>query len=123
MATAKTRRKWPRFVLAACAARALAGVLFHEPLAAFARTGAAFGARTACSCRYIAGRSLSDCKKDFEPGMAAVFVSDDPDTRTVTARVPLIASDRAALNAEFTRILGSRHRVIRRSSPWWAPFR
>ncbi|OYW47304.1 MAG: hypothetical protein B7Z08_03840 [Sphingomonadales bacterium 32-68-7] len=76
----------------------LAGALgwfYRAPIAGYAATGAAFGARTACACRYVAGRDLNDCEKDFEPGMGAVFLSDDPDTRTVTAWVPLLASDTA----------------------------
>ena len=97
MATAKTRRTWPRLALALVAMIVVAGVFLHAPIAAYARTGAAFGARTACACRFIAGRSLNDCRKDFEPGMAAVFLSEDDSERSVTARVPLIASDTARI--------------------------
>lgn len=73
----------------------VAGWYWREPLFGYARTGAAFGAHTACSCRFIAGRELGDCKKDFEPGMEIVFLSEDEDDRTVTARVPLLASETA----------------------------
>jgi hypothetical protein len=65
---------------------------YREPIAGYTRTGAAFGARTACSCRYVAGRPIGDCEKDFEPGMELVFLSDDPDSKSVTARVPLLSS-------------------------------
>jgi hypothetical protein len=64
----------------------------RAPIAGYTSTGAAFGARMACSCRYVAGRGLEDCEKDFEPGMELVFLSDDADTKSVTARVPLLAS-------------------------------
>ena len=57
-----------------------------------ARIGAAFGARVACSCRYIGGRTLSDCRKDFEPGMEPITLSEDPATKSVTARYPVLAS-------------------------------
>ena len=68
---------------------------FWAPLHAYARTGAAYGARVACSCAYLGGRALSDCKKDFEPGMELVMLSQDTAAKTVTARFPLIASDTA----------------------------
>jgi len=61
-----------------------------------ARAGTAFGARMACSCHYVAGRSLGQCRDDFEPGMSLVMLGDDPETRTVTARVPLLAHARAS---------------------------
>ena len=65
---------------------------FWAPLHAYARTGAAVGARVACSCRYLGGRELSDCRKDFEPGMELVMLSQDVAAKSVTARFPLIAS-------------------------------
>ena len=68
---------------------------FWTPLHAYARTGAAYGARVACSCAYLGGRELGDCKKDFEPGMELVMLSQDVAAKTVTARVPLIASEAA----------------------------
>jgi hypothetical protein len=77
------------------------GWYYREPIAGLSTTGAAFGARTACSCRYVAGRGLADCEKDFEPGMEVVFLSDDPATRSVTARVPLLASATAQYRQGF----------------------
>ena len=68
---------------------------FWKPLNGYASAGAALGARTACSCRYIAGRSLRDCAKDFEPGMALIWLSADARKRSVTARFPLLASETA----------------------------
>ena len=95
MATANTRITWPRLLFAAIVVLAVAGFAFRVPLMGYARTGAAFGARTACSCRYVAGRALKDCKKDFEPGMWPVFLSDDAAANAVTARVPPLARDTA----------------------------
>lgn len=89
------RRTWPRVLLAVIVLAGAAGWFYREPIEGYARTGAAFGVRTACSCRYVAGRSLADCKKDFEPGMEIVFLSDDQESRRVTAYVPLIASETA----------------------------
>lgn len=54
--------------------------------------GAAYGARVACSCHYVGGRSLDDCRKDFEPGMETISLSKDDSTQSVTASVPLLAS-------------------------------
>ena len=72
----------------------LAGVLAWnwQPLKAFAMTGASYAARVGCSCRYVGGRSLSDCRKDFEPGMELVILSEDAATKSVTARFPLLAT-------------------------------
>lgn len=105
MATANTRRNWPRILFGLALVIAVAVALYHAPIAALARTGAAFGARTACSCRYIAGRTLADCEKDFEPGMEAVFLSDDEAAKSVTARVPLIASDTARFRPGYGCVL------------------
>ena len=68
---------------------------------AYSRTGAAFGARVACSCRFVGGRELADCKKDFEPGMELVMLSEDAQAKSVTARVPLIASETASYRPGF----------------------
>jgi hypothetical protein len=54
--------------------------------------GVGYGARVACGCRYIGNRSLADCKKDFEPGMELIQLSEDTATKSVRASVPLIAS-------------------------------
>ena len=54
--------------------------------------GTAYGARVACSCHYIGGRDMTDCEKDFEPGMELIGLSLQADKRRVTASVPLLAS-------------------------------
>lgn len=58
-----------------------------------ASIAAGFGARVACSCRYVEGRDIASCKTDFEglPAMGLVLLSDQPDERTVEASVPLLA--------------------------------
>jgi hypothetical protein len=110
MATAKTRsvRKrplWLKVALVIVLALAFLGWLYREPLYGYAETGAAVGARTACACRYVAGRSLKDCKKDFEPKMEAVFLSDNQDAKTVTGYVPLISSETARYRKGFGCVL------------------
>ncbi len=64
--------------------------------------GVGYAARVACGCRYIGNRTLSDCRKDFEPGMAQIRLSENAVTKTVTASVPLIASR----SAKFDPVLG-----------------
>lgn len=68
---------------------------FWRPINGYAITGAAYGARVACSCRYVGGRSLGDCKKDFEPGMELITLSEDSEARSVTASFPLLARQTA----------------------------
>ncbi|MFT4025281.1 MAG: hypothetical protein QM676_00545 [Novosphingobium sp.] len=69
--------------------------VFWSSLRSYAVAGASVGARVACSCRYVGGRELSDCRKDFEPGMGMVALSEDAEARSVTARVPLLSSETA----------------------------
>ena len=68
---------------------------FWGPANAYAQTAASFGARVACSCRYLGGRDLSDCRKDFEPGMGLLMLSEDAPAKSVTARFPLLARETA----------------------------
>jgi hypothetical protein len=110
MATAKTsaahrRPTWLKVALVLLFALAALGWLYRAPLYGFAETGAAVGARNACACRYVAGRSLKDCKKDFEPRMEAVFLSEDEDTKSVTGYVPLIASETATYRKGYGCVL------------------
>lgn len=104
MATVKqnpaTRSPWRRRAL--LLGLGLIGALlamFWQPLNGYARTGAAYGARVACACHYVGGRSLKDCRKDFEPGMELVMLSADAEARSVTARFPLLASETATYRA------------------------
>ncbi len=73
----------------------LALAWFWGPLNGYARIGAAYGARVACSCRFEGGRTLGDCRKDFEPGMEAIMLSEDAKAKSVTARFPLLARETA----------------------------
>ncbi len=76
--------------------------------------GVGYGARVACGCRYIGNRPLADCRKDFEPGMELIQLSEDAATKTVKASVPLIASR----SVRFDPILGCQPEPFRP-----APFR
>lgn len=76
-------------LLVAMLGTAIAYALSQKPLL---ELGVGYGARVACGCRYIGSRSLNDCRKDFEPGMEPIRLSENAATRTITASVPLIAS-------------------------------
>ncbi|WP_231739357.1 hypothetical protein [Novosphingobium sp. FSW06-99] len=92
-------RRWPQalaLLLAVVVIAALAWV--WAPARRYAVTGAAYGARVACSCRYIGGRSLADCHKDLERQTAWASLSEDPATRSVTASYPLLASQTATFH-------------------------
>lgn len=100
-------RFWPRLLLALLVLGA-GGLWFAWPtLDAYATTAASFGARTACSCRHLGGREVSDCTRDFEPGMGMVFLSEDEEARSVTATVPLLARQTASYMPGFGCILES----------------
>ncbi|HEY7807971.1 MAG TPA: hypothetical protein VIC34_12300 [Croceibacterium sp.] len=96
---------WLKAAVLVVAALAALGWFYRAPLYGYAETGAAVGARTACSCRYVAGRTLKDCKKDFEPKMEAVFLSDDHASKSVTGYVPLIASETARYRKGYGCVL------------------
>ncbi|WP_328585419.1 hypothetical protein [Croceicoccus estronivorus] len=73
----------------------LGGVLtyaYREPLFGYSQAGAAYGARIGCSCRFVDGRDLKSCKRDMEDGMGMVILSEDDEAKSVTARVPLLAT-------------------------------
>ena len=74
---------------------ALGGGFSLRTLGPHATLAAAYGARIGCSCHFVAGRPLGECRHDFEPGMGLVMLSADEATRSVTARVPLLASQTA----------------------------
>lgn len=70
-----------------------------------ARAGTAYGAKNACSCRYISGRDLASCYADFVPGMEVIFLSEDTDARSVTASVPLVHAETASYRDGFGCVL------------------
>ncbi|MFY7838450.1 MAG: hypothetical protein ACOVQ0_19430 [Novosphingobium sp.] len=89
------RRWWLRIVLVVLALVLIALAVFWSSIRSYAMTGTSYGARVACSCRYAGGRDLSDCRKDFEPGMELVSLSEDSDAKNVTARFALMFSQTA----------------------------
>ena len=98
-------------LLIAMLAAAAWGWLAHgERLVGEARAATAYGARLACACRHISGRPLDGsapgaCTRDFVPGMALVFLSEDEEARSVSARVPLLHSHTATYREGFGCLL------------------
>jgi hypothetical protein len=91
-----------RYGFIAVAALALLWLVFNfSDLRGQARLGTAYAAHIACSCRYIEGRPLDACYKDFEPGMGMITLTDDPAAKRVRASVPLMASAMAERRGDF----------------------
>lgn len=95
MMTGPRRRLWPWVLLGVVAVVGALALYFWPAATAYSRTGSAYAARVICSCRHIGGRTLEDCKKDLEPGMEIVSVSEAFEERRVTASVPLLAKESA----------------------------
>ena len=92
MGSMADRPKW--IFVVAIVALALTALLAWKwsDLRARAEVGVGYGARIACSCRYVEGRPMDSCRSDKEPGMALVRLTDQPESRSVRASVPLLAS-------------------------------
>ncbi len=86
---------------------AIAGALYayREPINGYASVGTSYAARVACSCRFVAGRSLEDCEKDKLAGMELVTLVDDVDAKSVTARFPLVTSNTATYREGYGCLL------------------
>lgn len=95
-APGKARARWRWWLLLAMAIVLAGGIYLYPGLKAQAEAGSAYAARIGCSCRYVQGRAMDSCVRDFEPGMEIVSVADDPATKTVTGAVPLLASRSAS---------------------------
>jgi hypothetical protein len=109
MATAKvnrtgdrqpSRRKRNLVLLVLLAAATVLGYSWGD-LRQEARISTAYGARVACTCRYISNRALESCQGDLAAaglGRTASFMrlSENAEAKTVSAGVPLLASQSAA---------------------------
>jgi len=91
-------------VFAACAIAA-AAYAYRAPINGYATVGTSYAARVACSCRFIAGRPMTDCDKDKLAGMELVTLANDPATRSVTARFPLITATTATYREGYGCVL------------------
>ncbi|XUU61343.1 hypothetical protein ACRAQ6_03460 [Erythrobacter sp. HA6-11] len=91
--TASKRGWW--ILLAILAALAAIGWYYRVPIGGYTDVATAYSARVACSCHYVAGRSMDDCAKDKLAGMELVTLRANGDAKSVTARFPLIAANTA----------------------------
>ncbi len=83
-----------------------AAVWFNRaPIKGYADVGTSYAARVACSCRFVAGRSLEDCEKDKLGGMELVSLSEDVEAQSVTANFPLVTSNTASLREGYGCVL------------------
>lgn len=65
-----------------------------------ARISTAYGARVACTCRFVSNRSLESCEGDIAVARlgrtaSLMRLSENSDTKTVRASVPLLAGESA----------------------------
>jgi hypothetical protein len=95
--TGRRPRRLRKTVVILAIAAAILLAVFWSTAHSNAVAGASVAARVACSCRYLGGRELSDCRKDFEPGMGLVVLSENSEAKSVTARVPLLSRETATL--------------------------
>lgn len=106
MASGRGAPRWWLWALAIIAlAVGGAAFAFREPIHGYGSIASAYSARVACSCRYVAGRSLKDCAKDKLAGMEAVTLRDDDETQSVTARFPLVAEATATYRKGYGCVL------------------
>ncbi len=66
-----------------------------------AQLSASYASHIICSCRYIQGRDLEDCEKDFEPGMELVTLSDDSENKRLTASILFLSEAVAEYRGNF----------------------
>lgn len=94
---------WLLVILAVVIAAAL--YIYREPIRGYANVGTSYAARVACSCRFVAGRSLTDCEKDKLGGMELVTLVDNLEAKSVTARFPLVTANTATYRDGFGCVL------------------
>ncbi len=109
LANAKSKRRSGLWLLALAALVALLLAAwfssFGQRLRGDVLAGTAYGARVACSCRFVAGRSMEDCAKDKLAGMALIRLSADEEAKSVTASVPVVSSATARLRLGYGCVL------------------
>lgn len=78
---------------------------FREPIGGYGSIASAYSARVACSCRFVAGRSLDDCGKDKLEGMELISLKENPEAKSVTASIPFVAADTASYREGYGCVL------------------
>nr|WP_090201255.1 hypothetical protein [Erythrobacter sp. HL-111] len=93
------------FLLLVVGTIAAAAIAWREPIGGYADVGTSYAARVACSCRFVAGRSLEDCAKDRLAGMELVTLADDEQAKSVTARFPFVTDTTATYREGYGCVL------------------
>jgi alpha-D-ribose 1-methylphosphonate 5-phosphate C-P lyase len=102
----RLRKPWGLWLVGIIAVLAGTAVFaFRSQISGYGSIAAAYSARVACSCRYVAGRPLDDCAKDKLAGMEAVTLVADDATKSVTARLPLVTSATATYREGYGCVL------------------
>jgi len=101
----RSRTVLPWLLLVLAVAAVLAWLEWGEGLRRTGEAGSAYAARVACSCRFVAGRSLDDCAKDKLQGMELISLSEDVDAKSVTASIPFVVSDTARFHDGYGCVL------------------
>lgn len=87
---------WRRRALLAVLLVALAVLAWNwRPLNDRAFAEASHAARIGCSCRFVAGRDMSQCRADIPSGFGMITLSQDEEGKSVTARFLPLASQTA----------------------------
>lgn len=98
---------WP--VMIAVAGAVITTIFLWPGWQAQASVLAAYAARTTCACRYVEGRIADSCARSHGPvtGLWLVRISEEPAARTVSATVPLLATQTARKIAGFGCLIQS----------------
>ena len=99
-----SRRGW-WVLLGMLAVLGAAAWYYRTPITGYSQIATSYSARIACSCHYIAGRSMGDCAKDKLDGMELVTLAANEDAKSVTARFPLIAANTAYFREGYGCVL------------------
>ncbi|WP_395329568.1 hypothetical protein WBP06_15495 [Novosphingobium sp. BL-8H] len=67
--------------------------------------GTSYAAQSGCTCRFVSGRDMGSCKADLKVAdlgrtTGLLMLSEDAQTRTVNASVPLLASQTATFSPD-----------------------
>lgn len=76
------------------------GLWASGPILAQGRIGAAFIARTTCSCVFVAGRSLASCRTDWPSGAETIAVRQEDDAVVASAALGLVSA-RAVFEQDY----------------------
>jgi hypothetical protein len=109
LANAKSKSRGRIWLLIALALAGLLAATWFSSLGQRLRgdvtAGTAYAARVACSCRFVAGRSMASCASDKLAGMSLIRLTADEAERSVTASVPLLKSETASLRPGYGCVL------------------